>query len=205
MKIVALVPFWEQYENNEFRMRKISGRYMLSYALEKLNGVEGIDNVYIYSSNDNFTKYLEQDTKYTYLKRPELLDTSNTTIEMIIHNFLLEVDADVVVLLHPTSPLLKLSSIQKCLNNVKDGKFDSSFTAVKHEKFSWYKNKPLNYNLNEDIPNLNLIEPIYVEQASLYIFKKDLFAGNIDGLNYLSQIQSKIILKLLINFDILNQ
>ena len=43
MKVVALVPFWEHYENNEFRIKKISGRYMLSHSLEKLNNIESID------------------------------------------------------------------------------------------------------------------------------------------------------------------
>jgi len=191
MKIVALVPFWEQYENNEFRVKKISGRYMLSYTLEKLNRIEGLDEIVVYSSSDSFRRYIEPNIHYSYMPRPVALDSADTTIEMIIESFLSEVDADVVLLLHPTSPLLRVSSIQSCLDSVCSGGYDSAFSAVRYSKFAWYDAKPVNYSLDDDIPTPSSVKPIHIEQASLYVFSQESFVKQghrVAGKIYISQI-----------------
>lgn len=178
MKVAAFIPFWENYENNEYRIKKIAGRFLLSYTLEKLNRVSGLDHVYVYSSNDNVKNYIEADITYEYLQRPLYLDSSNVSIEQIISEFLNSVDADIVLMVHPTSPLLKIKSIQECLNSVSNEGYDSAFTAVKYQKLAWYKTAPVNYDLNRDIPKLKEIDPVYVEQSSLYVFKRTSFAEN---------------------------
>ena len=178
MKTVAFIPFWENYESNEFRIKKISGRFLLSYTLEKLNKILGLDEIYVYASSDSVKKYIEPDIEYKYLTRPKYLDNAEVSIEEIINKFLEETDADIILLLHPTSPLLKVTSIQTCLNSVKIDGYDSAFSAVKYKKLSWYKMKPINYTLNEDIPKLQEIEPVYDEQSSLYVFNKTSFIEN---------------------------
>lgn len=178
MKVAAFVPFWENYENNEYRIKKIAGRFLLSYTLEKLNRVSGLDHIYVYSSNDNVKNYIESDIAYEYLQRPVYLDSSDVSIEQIISEFLNSVDADIVLLVHPTSPLLKIKSIQQCLNSVSEEGYDSAFTAVKYQKLAWYRDTPINYDLNRDIPKLKDIDPVYVEQSSLYVFKRASFSEN---------------------------
>lgn len=178
MKVVALVPFWEKYEINEFRLKKISGRFLLSYALEKLNSVPLINEVYVYASSDSVSKYIESDIEYTFLQRSSLLDDINVSIETIITKFIETVDADIVVLMHPTSPLLTKDSIETTLREVFENKADSSFTAVKYNKFAWFESKPINYDLGEDVPSLKDVSPVFIEQSSLYVFKTDSFSQN---------------------------
>ena len=175
MKIVALIPFWDSYETNEFRLRKIAGRYLLSYTLEKLNSIQSIQSSFIYSSSDSVKKYLESHLKYTYLERPLTLDDINVSIETVIESFLHKVDADIVILLHPTSPLLTGNSIQMGLDYVLHEKFDSCFAAVKHSKFAWFQSKPLNYDLKKDVPAIKSLDPVFFEQSSLYIFRVESF------------------------------
>lgn len=178
MKIVALIPFWEDYESNEFRIKKIAGRFLLSYTLEKLNKIANLDNIYVYSSNKNFASYIESNILYEYLQRPKFLDSSDVSIEQIISEFLHSVDADIILLVHPTSPLLKVQSITKCIDSVSNDGYDSAFTAVKYQKLAWYKEKSLNYDLSNDIPKLKDVEPVYIEQSSLYVFNKTSFLKN---------------------------
>lgn len=178
MKIVAFIPFWENYENNEYRIKKIAGRYLLSYTLEKLNRMSGLDHIYVYSSNENVKNYIESEISYEYLKRPAHLDSSDVSIEQIISEFLKSTDADIILMVHPTSPLLKIKSIQSCLNSVVMEGYDSAFTAVKYQKLAWYHAAPINYDLHRDIPKFKDVDPVYVEQSSLYVFKKHSFNEN---------------------------
>ena len=178
MKIVALVPFWEEYESNEFRVKKISGRFLLSYLLEKLNKVQYLDDIFVYSSNDSVGKYIETGIRYSFLQRPESLDNDNTTIEEVVSAFLKVNDADVILLLHPTSPLLKISSINKCVKSVRDGGYDSSFAAVEYKKFAWYNEHPINYSLQRDVPRHEDICSIYMEQSSLFVFTRTSFLNS---------------------------
>tara|TARA_B100000795_G_scaffold262361_1_gene240205 strand:- start:1896 stop:2558 length:663 start_codon:yes stop_codon:yes gene_type:complete len=178
MRVAALIPFWESYETNQFRIKKIAGRFLMSYAVEKLNSVNLINDIYVYSSSKRVSNYIEPNLKYTYLNRSKSLDNDKASIESIISSFLKEVEVDVVVLLHPTSPFLKVDSITKALNLVINGECDSSFSAVKYSKFAWLNSKPINYDLNNDVPSLKSINPIYFEQSSLYVFKTLQFLKN---------------------------
>ena len=80
MKVAALIPFWERYESNQFRIKKIAGRFLMSYAVEKLNSVDLIEEVYVYSSSKKVLNYIEPNLKYTYLRRPESLDNDKSVL-----------------------------------------------------------------------------------------------------------------------------
>lgn len=76
-------------------------------------------------------------------------------------------------MLHPNSPFLSSKTITECLSQVKNGVYDSAFSAYKYQKFAWFNNTPLNYSLQTETPNLGDIKPVTIEQSSLYIFKKE--------------------------------
>lgn len=178
MKIVALIPFWKMYETNEFRLKKIAGRFLMSYTLEKLNSVPLINEIFVYTSSETVSNFIEPGLKYNYLSRPVSLDGANVSIETVIGKFLETVHTDIVVLIHPTSPLLKAKSIQKALEYVVEGHADSSFSAVKYNKFAWFQSEPINYDLKKNVPNLQEVDPVYFEQSSLYVFKAESFLKN---------------------------
>lgn len=178
MRVVALVPFWEKYETNEFRLKKLSGKYLLSYSLETLNLIDKIDEIFVYSSSESVLKYIEPDIEFTLLKRPKYLDDVNVSIEEIISKFIESISADVIVMLHPTSPLLSENSVQKALHQVIEDKSDSSFSAEKYKQFAWFKSQPINYDLEKDIPSLDDVSPIFIERSSLYVFNVNSFLKN---------------------------
>ena len=92
----------------------------------------------------------------------------------IYRNFINEVDADVYVLAHTTSPFVKVSTIENALLHILSGENDSAFSAERIQTFSWYKGKPINYDLN-DVPRTQDIEPIWVETSAFFMFKKRYF------------------------------
>ena len=173
MKTVAFVPI----RLNSTRvagknLKDLGGKPLMCYVLETLSKVHGVDEVYVYCSNEDVIPYLPQGVKF--LKRPEFLDRDETLGKEIYEEFTKTVDADIYILAHTTSPFLKVETFENALYKVKCEGFDSAFSAEKIQTFTWYKGKPLNYDLKE-IPRTQTIEPVFVETSAFFMFKRDVW------------------------------
>ena len=77
MKTIAFVPIKMNNERLPGKnIKKFSnGRPLISYILETLKLVEGLDEIYVYCSDPEIKKYLPDGVRY--LKRDTYLDLSN--------------------------------------------------------------------------------------------------------------------------------
>jgi CMP-N-acetylneuraminic acid synthetase len=176
MRIVALVPSKLNSERVPSKnIKKLGGIPLVNYCVRALSKVPSVDDVVIFASEPAVCSYILQGLRYRYLERPGYLDSQDTKIQDIIREFLKKDKADIIVLLHITSPFLKTETISECIEKVRSGEFDSAFTAYEMRKFCWYRGKPLNYSLNKPTPRTQDIDPVIVEQSSLYVFKRELF------------------------------
>jgi CMP-N-acetylneuraminic acid synthetase len=182
MKVSAFIPYWLDYQvdtsGKHKNLKKLGGKYLINYSIDLLNSVREIDDVSVYCSDESVDAYIDQDLKYRFVKRDKCLDDKDVSIDTIIKSFLEINDADVIVLLHPNSPFLSSNTVSDCLNQVISGKYDSAFTAYSFQKLAWFKSKPLNYALNEETPKLKNLDPVIIEESSLYVFTRDSFAIN---------------------------
>ena len=174
MKVVAFVPIKMNNERTPGKNTKCfdDGTPLIQCILKSLKKVPEIDEIYVYCSNDKIKDYLIDGVKY--LKRSESLDTPEATSQDIIDSFLKEVDADIYVLSHATSPFVKEDKFSICINKVINEDYDSAFTAEKLQNLLWSENKPLNFNA-ENIPRTQDLTPIYNEVSAAYVFKKETF------------------------------
>lgn len=173
MKTVAFVPIRLNSKRVAGKnLKDLGGKPLMCYVLETLSKVHGVDEVYVYCSNEDVIPYLPQGVKF--LKRPEFLDRDETLGKEIYEEFTKTVDADIYILAHTTSPFLKVETFENALDKVKCEGFDSAFSAEKIQTFTWYNGKPLNYDLKE-IPRTQTIEPIYVETSAFFMFKRDIW------------------------------
>ncbi len=173
MKVVALVPIKLNSERLPHKnILDLGGKPLCYYMTKSLVDVEGIDDAYVYCSDETIKDYLPE--KIKFLKRDKYLDGNLVKGQEIYERFINEVDADIYVLAHTTAPFIKTETIQNALNQVKSGKYDSALSVKKIQTFTWYKGKTLNYDL-EDIPRTQDIEPIYYETSAFFIFRKEVF------------------------------
>tara|TARA_R110002073_G_scaffold31646_3_gene96979 strand:- start:481 stop:1152 length:672 start_codon:yes stop_codon:yes gene_type:complete len=181
MKVAALIPYWIDYHKmseGHSNLKKLGGSYLINYAIKLLKRVPRIDEIFIYASNDSVMQLIDEKDGFTYLQRPSWLDNKSVVIEDIIDSFIQQVETENVVLLHPNSPFLQTATISDCLAPVLAGEYDSAFTACKYPKFCWYKGKPLNYVFTENTPRPSEVEPIFIEQGSLYVFSTNAYKAN---------------------------
>jgi CMP-N-acetylneuraminic acid synthetase len=180
MRVVAMIPFWSKYQpvtNGLISLPLISigGKSLILRTIEIIKQVSLIDEVVIFSSDNNIMKHVGDKEECSFLKRDKSLDSDSTSIEDIIDSFLSLSKVDIVVLVHPKSPFLKPETVEECINQVMSRNFDSAFTASSIRKHLWYLGEPLNYSRNKDTPPVSKIEPIIVETSSVYVFTKNLF------------------------------
>lgn len=173
MKVVALVPIKLNSQRVPHKnTRDLAGHPLCWYVVKTLCSVEEIDEVCVYCSSEEVERYIPGEARF--VKRPARLDGNEVKGAEIYESFIHDVDADVYVLSHTTSPFLSKESVEWGVRGVIDGSHDSAFSAQRVQTFAWFGGKPLNYDLT-DVPRTQDIEPVWVETSGFYIFRKELF------------------------------
>lgn len=173
MKTVAFIPIKMNNERLPGKNTKkfSNGRPLISYILETLKQTNGIDEIYVYCSNQSIQTYIPQGVKY--LKRDEYLDKSTTSFNEVLKYFARDVESDIYLLTHATAPFISKESFEKGISAVKSGMYDSALTVEKLQEFLWKDGKPFNYNPSS-IPRTQDLEPYYTETCGMYIYTSDL-------------------------------
>lgn len=173
MKVAAFVPIKLNSQRLAHKnLLPIAGRPLCYHICETLAQVQGIDETYVYCSDPKVTDYIPKEV--TFLRRDAYLDGDLVKGKEIYERFIAEVDADIYVLAHTTSPFIRRESIENALGKVLNEGYDSAFSAEKKQTFCWYQGKPVNYDL-EDVPRTQDLEPVWVETSAFFIFRKEIF------------------------------
>lgn len=176
IKVVAFVPI----KLNSQRLPNknilpISGHPLCWHILDTLSRTKGVDEVYVYCSDESVKEYMPNKVKF--LKRDKKLDGDLVKGFDIYDAFIREINADIYILAHTTSPFIKQETVESALNKMIDSDYDSAFSAQRVQTFAWYKNNPVNYDLN-DVPRTQDMEPIYLETSGFFMFRKEIFTEN---------------------------
>jgi CMP-N-acetylneuraminic acid synthetase len=176
-RVTAVVPLKERSQRFPGKNLAILNETPLyQLILKTLTRVDAIDEIYIYSSSEVFYLSLQDGfSKVKFMLRPEGLDGDSISINQVIRKFLENIDTDIVILAHATSPFLTAGTIVSCLEKVDSGENDSALAAIKLNKFGVFNGIPINFDRNQDLPPLQNIVPVVIEQGGLYVFRKSEF------------------------------
>ena len=172
MSVVAIVPM--KLNNRRLPQKNTkpftNGKPLCWYILSTLLTVNKIDEVYVYCSSPDIQEFLPDGVKY--LKRSASLDQDTTKMNEVLKCFAEDVQADIYVMTHTTAPFITADSIERGLDAVLSGKYDSSFATKKLQDFLWKDGAPFNYKL-DSIPRTQDLNPIYEETSGFYIYKRN--------------------------------
>ena len=159
----------------------LNGKPLVSYSIEASKN-SNVDETWVSTENEEI-----QNISINYgakvIERPkELADDIIHPDASIIH-LSQNVDFDWVVFMHPTSPLIKSEYINKGIEMIKTGKYDSVFSGTKeHWIPRWDKNvNPVDWDIyhrprRQDKPEL------YIENGMFYITNRECLLSS--GLRY---------------------
>ena len=139
--------------------------------MDKLNNCK-FDEIYVDSDSREIEDYCNK-RDFKFIQRlPKLSrDSANGNDLLNYHSKI--VDADIFFQLFLTSPLLKISTINKCIDFMKNTKsYDSILTAKSIHSWFWFKKMPINYK-PKILPRSQDAEPVVCETTGLYGIKKE--------------------------------
>ena len=172
MKTVAIVPM--KLNNRRLPQKNTksftNGKPLCYYILSTLLTVSGIDEVYVYCSNPDIQDFIPEGVKY--LCRSESLDQDTTKMNEVLQAFAAEVPADIYVMTHTTAPFVSAKSLEKGLQAVVSGEYDSAFAAKKLQNFLWKDGAPMNYRM-DNIPRTQDLPVLYEETSGFYIYRNE--------------------------------
>lgn len=187
MKTVALVPIKLNSQRLPHKnILPLAGHPLCWHVVSTLLNVEHIDEVYVYCSDPAVKQYLPEGAQF--LQRDKRLDGDLVKGAEIYESFIRQVEADVYVLAHTTSPFIKAASVSNALSHVLSGECDSAFSAERIQTFAWYKGSPLNYEL-DNVPRTQDIEPVWFETSAFFIFRREIFTEHHRRIGFKPYIQ----------------
>lgn len=174
LSVIAVVPIKLNNERLPGKNTRLmcDGIPMMSHLLRTLAQTEGIDQTYVYCSSAEISDLVSQ-YGCELLIRDVMLDRPTTTSNDILRAFAHDVEADVYVLAHATSPFLSKDSLQSGISAVVSGEYDSALSVLRRQDFVWKAGAPQNYDPSE-IPRTQDLEPIYIETSGFYVFERSL-------------------------------
>ena len=103
MKVVAFVPIRLNSQRVAGKnLRLLAGEPLMCHILRTLCDVPRIDEIHVYCSDESIRAYLPAGVRF--LRRSPSLDRNDTLGREIYDAFTAEVEADIYVLAHATSP-----------------------------------------------------------------------------------------------------
>ena len=173
MKVVAFSPIRLNSKRVVGKnLKLLGGKPLLSYLFDTLVHVPEIDEIYAFCSSDCICPHLPEKVKF--LQRDKSLDEDLVLGEQIYDAFVRQIEADLYILAHTTSPFVKANTVSKAVRQILGGSYDSAFSVEKIQTFAWYDGKPLNYSL-QHVPRTQDITPVYIENSAFYMFSRELW------------------------------
>lgn len=176
MKVVAFVPIrLHSSRVPNKNCRQLGDKPLMCHILQTLVQVKGIDEVCVFCSDHKVEQWLPQGVHW--VQRSPVLDSDTTSGKEIYDAFLKAVEADYYLLAHATSPFLKACTIERSIEAVRSGKYDSAFGVQKLQTFAWYDGKPINYSLDM-VPHTQQLKAVEVETSGFYLFSRELWLSH---------------------------
>lgn len=172
MRVVAVVPIKTNNVRTPGKNTKLltNGTPLMHLIQQSLLQSNLINEIYVYCSDESISEYLLPNVKYQ--KRDVEFDTPDADVIEMMRVFTKKVDADIYVQAHATAPFLSSKTIDKALNLLIEGEYDSAVSVLKLQDFFWQDGKPFNYD-PERILRTQDMKPFFVETTGLYVYRKE--------------------------------
>jgi len=179
MKIIAIIPARGGSKSIPRKnIMPLVGKPMIGYILETLKSVKEIDRI-IVSTDDSEIANVSKNfgAEVPFIRHDELAQDDTPTLP-VLQNVLeyLEKEEkytpDYVLLVYPTSPLLRASRIIEAINLAKKYNADSVVSGIKDTKHYWIEEDNCWKRLYpKNIQNRQWTKPLFKENGAIYLSK----------------------------------
>lgn len=182
-KIIAVIPARGGSKGLPRKnIENLAGKPLIAWTIEAALKSKYLDRV-IVSTEDGEIASISEKWGAERIKRPKALATDRAkTTDAVFHVLKVlkkeKYEADIIVLLQPTSPLRNAAHIDEAIAEFLEEDCDSLLSVCPSHALIWRINKggpaPINYNLKKRLQRQDR-KPEYKENGAIYIFKKQNF------------------------------
>ena len=171
MKTVVIIPIKKKSERVKGKnFKKVNGVPLYAITLKKLKKCN-FDEVYVDTDSQEIKKYCLKNN-INIINRLRSLSKNTANGNDLLNYHLKIIEADIYFQLFITAPLLKISTINKCIEILKKSKkHDSIMTVRSLYTWFWFNNRAINYD-PRILPRSQDAKPVVVETTALYGIKK---------------------------------
>ena len=153
--------------------RMLGGKPLYAYLFESVKQCKAVDTVYVDSSDESILS-LAKEWGFRTIKRPESLNSDNTTGHDLLNFEFNHIEEEIIGQLFVTSPFLKSSTIDAAINMLRENhEVDSVFGVYPIYNRFWFKEKPVNHN-PEKLLGTQYMEPLHCD-SDFYFMRRSVY------------------------------
>ena len=173
-KLIAMIPA----RMGSKRIPKKNIRYMLDkpliqYPIELAKNSQAFDSIWINTESEALGHACEK-MGIQFHKRPPELASDTATNRDCTYEFLKAHPCDYVVMVNPTSPVLRPETMERFIRFVQENDFDTVMSVESLQAEAFYKGEKINFDGKDKIPS-QLLEPVEIVVWALTAWKRDTF------------------------------
>lgn len=153
LRIVALVPARGGSKGIPGKnTRPMAGRPLLCWVLDALSGCDGVEETLVATDDDGIRSVVESygHPRVRCIDRSPATATDDASTESVLLEVAAAVDADALLLVQATSPLLRTTDVEVALRELARPDVDSVLSVVRQHRFRWTSAeghvRPVNYD-----------------------------------------------------------
>lgn len=177
MKIVAHIPARHGSKRIPLKnLVKIKNKPLIDYSIETLKK-SIIKDFYINTDSKKIAAHAKKRNCKVYFRKKHLANDLAKSDDFN-YDFMKNIESDICVMINPVCPLLKFEEINKMINFFIKKKLDTLISAEETQMQTFYKNKPLNININEKLKQSQKNGKIIICNWAVTIWKSKIFLKN---------------------------
>lgn len=179
-KIVVMIPARLGSQRIQRKnLRLLNGKPLIAYCIEAAKKSEVFDEIYINSEADIFGDIAEE-YGVSFYKRPEKLSSNKAINDEFAFDFIKNTNAEILVQLLPTSPLITSDEIGEFVRHMLEGEFDTLVSVENHQIACVYRGRPINFEVSEPHKSSQTMVPVQSYATVLMAWKYKSFIENME-------------------------
>ena len=137
MRIIAVIPARagsKGIPNKNIRL--VAGKPLISYSVENAVSSALISDVVV-TSDSREVEAIAKCYQVRFRKRSSKLCDDRTTLDAVVYDAIKDEQADYIVTMQPTSPTLKVNTLDRAIKYAIDNDLDTLISVVNHPHLSW--------------------------------------------------------------------
>ena len=179
MQILAVIPARGGSKGiPKKNIRLMYGKPLISYSINNAKNSHYITDVFVTTDSDEIAEIAEE-YGAEVIKRDDSLSSDLVTLDPVIYHAkncaekIKNKKYDVVVTLQPTSPLLKVATLDNAIEYFIKGNFDTVISVINKPHLSWGEKENKIVPLYKERKNRQELPPQYFETGAFLIAKSD--------------------------------